>query len=205
MTANLRPMNLGEILDRTFQIYRAKFLAFARIAALPALAMLLVRLANEFFWKFRPPDLARLFFVVNLGWLLFGLVNFHILSFFRLLAFPSIVSLSSNVYLDGCTGSSSLFQGWIDRWKTNLSLVLVQLSIVLVLPEIVCFILAVGVSILEEAFHIDMSRSGTAFFPIATFFIIAGFVAYFWLSSCFSLCWPSSCCGQPGVNPALRV
>jgi hypothetical protein len=37
MKANLRPMNLGEILDRTFQIYRAKFLVFAGIAALAAI------------------------------------------------------------------------------------------------------------------------------------------------------------------------
>jgi hypothetical protein len=36
MTATLRPMNLGEILDRTFQIYRARFWVFLGIAALPA-------------------------------------------------------------------------------------------------------------------------------------------------------------------------
>jgi hypothetical protein len=40
MEAVLRPMNLGEILDRAFEIYRKKFLLFAGIAALPAAVML---------------------------------------------------------------------------------------------------------------------------------------------------------------------
>lgn len=35
MTAMLRPMSLGEILDRTFQMYRSSFLAFVGIAVLP--------------------------------------------------------------------------------------------------------------------------------------------------------------------------
>ncbi len=44
MTATLRPMSLGEILDRTFQIYRSRFLVFVGIAALPAVAMFLIDL-----------------------------------------------------------------------------------------------------------------------------------------------------------------
>jgi len=39
MTATLRPMNLGEILDRTFQIYRKQFWAFVVVAAVPALVV----------------------------------------------------------------------------------------------------------------------------------------------------------------------
>ena len=42
MTAEMRPMTLGEILDRTFQIYRSRFRFFLAIGALPALAMLAV-------------------------------------------------------------------------------------------------------------------------------------------------------------------
>ena len=42
MTAPLRPMNLGEILDRTFQIYRAKFLVFVGIAAVPFIMKLTI-------------------------------------------------------------------------------------------------------------------------------------------------------------------
>lgn len=34
MDATLRPMNLAEILDRTFAIYRKRFLVFVGIAAM---------------------------------------------------------------------------------------------------------------------------------------------------------------------------
>lgn len=34
----LRPMNLGEILDRTFHIYRSRFLVFLMVAAIPLIA-----------------------------------------------------------------------------------------------------------------------------------------------------------------------
>ncbi len=47
MTAPLRPMNLGEILDQTFHIYRSRFLAFVMIATIPTLAMDLILFANE--------------------------------------------------------------------------------------------------------------------------------------------------------------
>jgi hypothetical protein len=40
-TVDLRPMSLGEVLDRTFTLYRENFLLFAGIAALPQLLMLL--------------------------------------------------------------------------------------------------------------------------------------------------------------------
>jgi hypothetical protein len=39
----LRPMSLGEVLDRTFTLYREHFLLFVGIAALPNLVMLLFR------------------------------------------------------------------------------------------------------------------------------------------------------------------
>lgn len=42
-TVDLRPMTLGEVLDRTFTLYRENFLLFVGIAALPNLLMLLFR------------------------------------------------------------------------------------------------------------------------------------------------------------------
>jgi hypothetical protein len=42
-TADLRPMTLGEVLDRTFTLYREHFLLFAGITALPYLVTLLFK------------------------------------------------------------------------------------------------------------------------------------------------------------------
>ncbi len=44
MSETLRPMTLGEILDRTVQLYRRNFLSFAGISAVPTAAMLIVLL-----------------------------------------------------------------------------------------------------------------------------------------------------------------
>lgn len=39
---DLRPMSLGEVLDRTFTLYREHFLLFAGIMALPYLVVLVL-------------------------------------------------------------------------------------------------------------------------------------------------------------------
>jgi hypothetical protein len=43
---DLRPLSLGEILDRTFSLYRRNFLLFAGITAIPQLLILALRLAG---------------------------------------------------------------------------------------------------------------------------------------------------------------
>lgn len=49
---DLRPLSLGEILDRTFSIYRKNFLLFAGITAIPQLLVLALRLAQTLFITF---------------------------------------------------------------------------------------------------------------------------------------------------------
>jgi Membrane domain of glycerophosphoryl diester phosphodiesterase len=51
---DLRPLSLGEILDRTFSIYRAHFLLFVGIAAIPRALILLLNLAQA--WFIQVPD-----------------------------------------------------------------------------------------------------------------------------------------------------
>jgi hypothetical protein len=46
---DLRPLSLGEILDRTFTLYRRNFLLFMGIAGIPALLTLAFRLAQLFY------------------------------------------------------------------------------------------------------------------------------------------------------------
>ena len=40
---DLRPMTLGEVLDRTFTLYRERFLLFAGISALPFLVLMIFK------------------------------------------------------------------------------------------------------------------------------------------------------------------
>jgi hypothetical protein len=48
---DLRPLSLGEILDRTFSLYRKHFLLFTGISAIPQTLVLAVNLAQTFFMK----------------------------------------------------------------------------------------------------------------------------------------------------------
>ena len=48
---DLRPLSLGEILDRTFSLYRRNFVLFLGIAALPQFLVLAVNLAQTLFTK----------------------------------------------------------------------------------------------------------------------------------------------------------
>lgn len=45
---DLRPLSLGEILDRAFSLYRNHFLLFVGIAAIPQLLILALHLAQLF-------------------------------------------------------------------------------------------------------------------------------------------------------------
>jgi hypothetical protein len=60
---DLRPLSLGEILDRTFSLYRRFFLLFVGISAIPRLLVLVLNLARMFLssfpatlGKFSPPN-----------------------------------------------------------------------------------------------------------------------------------------------------
>jgi hypothetical protein len=46
MNHNLRPLSLGELLDRTFQIYGQNLVLFAGISAIPQISLLLLHLAT---------------------------------------------------------------------------------------------------------------------------------------------------------------
>jgi hypothetical protein len=45
-TLDLRPLSLGELLDRTFTLYRGHFLLFLGISAIPQVFVLVIQLAQ---------------------------------------------------------------------------------------------------------------------------------------------------------------
>ena len=46
MSASLRPLTTGQLLDRTFHIYRQNFILFAGISALPHAFLLVLQLST---------------------------------------------------------------------------------------------------------------------------------------------------------------
>jgi hypothetical protein len=58
MNSQLRPLSLGELLDRTFQLYRQHFMLFVGIVALPQLVLLTAQLAGTLVGTFPPRGLS---------------------------------------------------------------------------------------------------------------------------------------------------
>ena len=73
---NLRPLSLGEILDRTFSLYRRHFLLFLGIAAIPNLLTLGLNLAQVFMMQPQVPGAKGTAFAArSSGLLAFGIVG----------------------------------------------------------------------------------------------------------------------------------
>src|SRR5579862_3930104 len=85
---NLRPLSLGEILDRTFSLYRRHFLLFLGIAAIPNLLTLGLNLAQVFLLR---PQLGgtkgTAFAAPSSGLLAFGIVGIIIGVFVYMVAY----------------------------------------------------------------------------------------------------------------------
>ncbi len=189
MTAPLRPMTLGEILDRTFEVYRKRFFAFAGLSAIPALAVILVNIANRFWWKIRPPELAHLFGTLNIGVPFYLLVFFHVSMILQLLLYPSITNLCTSEYLGKPSSFSLSLRAGFKDWRANVSISLAQMAFGLILPEVVCLALFAGAGALEAALKIDTTDLGGAFAPTFLIFMLAGIAGYFWMWSYAALSW----------------
>jgi hypothetical protein len=189
MNQPLRPMSLGEILDRTFQIYRSRFWVFAGIAALPALAMMAIHLANEFWWKIRPTDDASLFGVFNIDILWIALLFFHFHALLHFLVMPCMTQVASDEVLGKACGLSAALRSFFNHWLANAGLTLFVLSCVLLLPEIVIVLLEGCTAMLAQSVGIDTTGQGLIWAPMMTVGILTGIVAYFWFSSRYAMSW----------------
>jgi len=143
MAALLRPMTLGEILDRTFEIYRKRFLLFVGIAAPPSVVMLALQSADQA-WVHTdrllgPLDRSRALIWGQVVW--FG--YFHISSFLAVLFLPAFVRASSNILFGEEATVLGSLRFAAERWARYLWIAFLKLSAQFLVPEA----LAAGVGI----------------------------------------------------------
>ncbi len=196
MTANLRPMTLGEILDRAVQIYRGRFLVLAGISALPALAMFGIHAADRA-WL----HLNSLFHSSDRGsttaWnFIVYLFYYHISGFLGLLFLPASVKFTSDEIHDGSGTFLSSLQFAKARWKSFLWVAVLKVFAVLVIPEILMTVLLLGTAIIEVAMGTIKSGESVLVFLVLVL-LVAGFVLFVWLSACLSLVVPA--CAMEGT------
>jgi len=186
-------MNLGEILDRTFQIYRDRFLVFFAIAAVPALIVQGIQTADTFWFHLYssairgnswPPGLLMTRLVFSLGY-------YHFFSFFLMLLFPVILKLVSGIVLDEEIGARQGLRFFATRWRSYLWLSTLNIAAGLILSEILTIAVLFGEITLTDALHID-TGTGLESLWMIVLPLIAGYAAFLWIGSSLSLAIPSA-------------
>jgi hypothetical protein len=190
MAAGLRPMNLGEILDRTFEIYRKHFLLFVEIAALPAVVMVGLH-AADIAWVHTDRLIQPADRIDTVAWYWFVAFGYsHIAGFLAQLILPAFV----------CAGSDSLFGERVSlgaslryavaRWRSYLWIAFLKLATQMLVPEA----LALGLVALA-AFFLDKLKMLDNFLPMGAIvlLILAGaFFLMFWVGAWMSLSIPAA-------------
>jgi len=192
MKQPLRPMNLGEILDRTLQIHRSRFLAFAAIAAITVIAIELFRSVDRYLLHvsslYRPSNKGETLvwnFIVGLGF-------YHLSCLIAGLVEPSIVKLASGSFLDeDCTIASS-FRFAVNRWRSYLWIAILKVAVILVLPEIVFMILAISLAIAAQATGLFSSGTKWALPLLSVSVVLVAGALFLWLGTCLSLALPTA-------------
>jgi hypothetical protein len=186
MTATLHPMNLGEILDKTFQIYRAKFLVFAGIAALPALATAAVQFTSYFLWGTYPQGWLDVGFGLTTAELGSKLGFYHFSLFFQLLIWPCIAygtSLSYSSELSTLTLRSALRAGFVG-WRGLLGLAALLLLFTLLVPEVICSAVFLAFTyVCSEVLKFNANQMDIVLTPATPLACIAGWVGIGWMSA----------------------
>jgi hypothetical protein len=181
-TLDLRPLTLGELLDRTFTLYRAHFLLFVGISAIPQVLILALQLVPALFVGLSmkgifsvptnpngPPQLPSFPTAAIVGVVLFAVLWIVVVVIASLLTQGATVVAVSEIYLGRATTLAAAFR---PVWKKLITIFLVAVLtgfamiggfILLIVPGIyIACRLSAGVqaAVLENTGAIDaLSRS----------------------------------------------
>jgi hypothetical protein len=180
----LRPMNLGEILDRTFQIYRSRFLVFVGIAALPALAVMAEYIAANQWLLGHPLHGRSLFFELGLSRLIWTALLYVASAFFHLLVRPAFVRTVSCTIANAHCSLRHTLAMTRENWRTMMALNLFEQLVVVLAPASV-FI--AGVAVAGTA--VGSNQSEKSALEGLLLFLCAVSI-FLWLATCYSLSFP---------------
>lgn len=190
MSATLQPMNLGEILDRTFEIYRKRILVFVGLAAMPAVAMLGIHLADlqwlhvsALVHPFRQPGIFLWSIAVAIG---FG----HVGALFSIPFFPALTNSASKAAFGEQDSILRSLRAIMARLRSYVWIGIVKLIAELFIPEILAAGLFIGIGFAADAAGLFNSQSNIpAIFLTVPPLAILIFL-FLWLGACFSLAFP---------------
>jgi len=204
MQAALRPMSLGEILDRTVEIYRRSFWLFCGIAALPAAGMFCVHLADLFWIHFSAllqphnPEGAFLWFLLR------GLAYYHVSGFLYMLFLPAFVRSASNAAFGERSSVSLSLHFILDRRRSYLWLAFLRYLAVLIIPEALAFCVMFAVGSIADKYGLFDGSMAAAAAVVTLLPVPAGFALMLWVGACLALAFPSSALEHTSGLKALR-
>jgi hypothetical protein len=197
-------MRLGEILDRTFQIYRERFWVFFAMAAIPGAAMTALESVNLFLWKLRPPpDTIRLL-GINSGNELFVLGEYHCSLFFHALVWPWMIIAASQAYLGAESGILSSLRECGRRWGSWIGLSLMVYLLALIVPEVSGAAVGIGIAALGVWLSGD---SEAVMDPLMTWsmsvLMVAGYAFSLWMGAAYLEAIPAWCVERLKLRKSL--
>ncbi|HTX74784.1 MAG TPA: hypothetical protein VMD29_01175 [Terracidiphilus sp.] len=194
MRAALKPMSLGEILDRTFQIYRARFWVFVGISAFPAAAMAVLQILNLLWWNLRPPQWIPIL-DVNFGLQVYFAGRYHCSLFLHAFAWPCMIVAASQAYLGECPGLRAAVAGCGRRWRSWIGLALLVQFVIVFLAELAGAGVFLGVTALADWLSHDNANGFMDEFlpPFLGAVILAGFAFSLWMGTLYLESIPAWC------------
>jgi hypothetical protein len=206
MTATMRPMNVGEILDRSLHIYRRQFWVFVAVGAIPALVVEGVALADASWFHLYSSAVSDNHWTpgVYMTGGLFAIGYYHFASFVGFLLFPVILKLVSGLAFNE---EIKIRQAWLflrARWPRYLWLAVLKLVVELVIVEFVTVVLFGSMMKGLDALGAKSFLEPKPGLMLAGSWFTAGFAVFLWLSSSLSLAIPSAAFENLKAFRALR-
>jgi hypothetical protein len=209
MNEALRPMRLGEILDRTFQIYRERFSRFVCIAAAPAAFMAALHFADLYWWHLgqrgQPPGRWAIF----VWGLAQSLVYHHAAVIVYALFTPVIVCQTSAAVFKEPASLKDSFRFSFGRWRSFLGIGLLLLAIVLLGAEAAAFGVLAAMGSSMDALGLLNDNSTGYFVVLIVIPLLGGIVLFFWLTACCAFLVPvcafENVCGFKSVRRSWKL
>jgi hypothetical protein len=211
MNEPLRPSNLGEILDRTVQFYRARFLVFFGVAAVPT-AVVLVFASGVFLllaWSGSSGNSSN-HAAIHTMIAISILVVFFLTMLLIFLAVTALASAAMNhaaacAYLgDKTTIREAYRAAWRLGWR-YLRLYILEALVIWVAPAAVCVGILIGsAGAVVLAQRVWMGALGGTLLGVAGFLVFAALVGYvLWMLLELSLAFPA--CVVEQIRPWAAI
>ncbi|MFZ1086162.1 MAG: hypothetical protein WAN35_14455, partial [Terracidiphilus sp.] len=218
MSEPLRPQSLGEILDRTVQLYRSRFLVFLGISLAPAAAALVLAFAVGLvaaWWSWfgaRSISVEAGYVLLALFWLAVTLLALPLLLGAGALSEAAMSHAVSRVFLGEATPDEPMtIRGayksvWRRGWR-SVGLYLLQALIIGVAPwiawTVLVFVFAFAATAAAKA---GMGNTDSGAVVAVAMLVLMGLLAAYviWMLVQLSLAFPASVAEQIGAGRALK-